>query len=246
MKAIILAGGLGSRLGSITESIPKPMIQIDNKPILYHIMTSFSKYGVNDFIIALGYKSEVIKNYFMNFKERNSDFKINLESGKVDFFDNFSNDWNITLVNTGIDSMTGGRLKLLKDHIKEENFLLTYGDGLSNVNIKELIKFHKSHGKIATVTAVRPNARFGELLINEDKVESFKEKPQINRGRINGGFFVFRKQFIDFIENNYTVLEAEPLEKVAKMGELMAFKHNDFWQCMDTPRDKELLESLSK
>jgi|TARA_B100001093_G_scaffold460163_1_gene473786 glucose-1-phosphate cytidylyltransferase len=247
MKAIILAGGLGSRLGNLTESIPKPMVKIDNKPIIYHIMSSFSKYGINDFIIALGYKSEVIKDYFLNFKERNSNFNINLNSGKIKYFNDIPNNWNISLVDTGINTMTGGRVKKLQEYINEENFLLTYGDGLCNVNIKKLIDFHKAHGKAATVTAVRPNARFGELLIEGDTVKSFKEKPQTDKGRINGGYFVFNKTFFDYInDDDHTVLEASPLEKATEEDELRAFKHDGFWQCMDTPRDKDLLEQLSK
>jgi glucose-1-phosphate cytidylyltransferase len=247
MKAIILAGGLGSRLGNLTESIPKPMVKIDNKPIIYHIMSSFSKYGINDFIIALGYKSEVIKDYFLNFKERNSNFNINLNSGKIEYFNDIPNNWNISLVDTGINTMTGGRVKKLQEYINEENFLLTYGDGLCNVDIKKLIDFHKAHGKAATVTAVRPNARFGELLIEGDTVKSFKEKPQTDKGRINGGYFVFNKIFFDYInDDDHTVLEASPLEKVTEEDELRAFKHDGFWQCMDTPRDKDLLEQLSK
>lgn len=246
MKAIILAGGLGTRLGNLTETIPKPMVKIDNRPILFHIMSTFSKYGINDFIIALGYKSEVIKDYFLNFKERNSNFTINTKKGDVEFLDEAANDWNVTLIDTGINTMTGGRIKKIEDHIKDDDdFIVTYGDGLCNVNINDLIKFHKSHGKIATVTAVRPTARFGELLIDKDLVKSFKEKPQTDKGRINGGFFVFNKKFFEFIDNNENViLEAEPLEKVTNIGELMAFKHDGFWQCMDTPRDKDLLEKL--
>jgi glucose-1-phosphate cytidylyltransferase len=246
MKAIILAGGLGTRLGNLTESIPKPMVKIDNKPILYHIMSTFSKYGINDFVIALGYKSEVIKDYFLNFKERNSNFLINIKSGKIEYHNEVVNNWNVSLVDTGLNTMTGGRIKRVQDYIEdEEDFIVTYGDGLCNVNLNKLIKFHKSHGKIATVTAVRPSARFGELEIDKDIVKSFKEKPQTNKGRINGGFFVFSKKFFEFIDNkDSVVLEADPLERVAEIGELMAFKHDGFWQCMDTPRDKDLLEKL--
>ena len=247
MKAIILAGGLGTRLGNLTESIPKPMVKIDNKPILYHIMSTFSKHGINDFVIALGYKSEIIKDYFLNFKERNSNFHINIKSGKTEYYNEVLNNWNVSLVDTGIDTMTGGRVKRIKEYLKEEDdFLLTYGDGLCNVNIAELIKFHKSHQKIATVTAVRPNARFGELVIDNESVKSFKEKPQTDKGRINGGFFVFNKRVFDFIDNDKTVLEAEPLEKITEQDELKAFKHDGFWQCMDTPRDKEFLENISQ
>tara|TARA_B100001250_G_scaffold412789_1_gene444956 strand:- start:456 stop:1223 length:768 start_codon:yes stop_codon:yes gene_type:complete len=246
MKVIILAGGLGTRLGSLTDKIPKPMVMIDSKPIIWHIMSLYSKYGINDFIIALGYKGHVIKDYFLNYKENMSDFKINTKSGKVSFLNKAQEDWNIDFIDTGINTLTGGRVKRLENFIDEDNFLLTYGDGLSNINIQELIKFHNSHGKIATVTAVRPNARFGELTMENELVKSFKEKPQTDRGWINGGFFVLNKRFFEFIDNDNSVLEAEPLEKVTAMNELMAFKHNGFWQCMDTPRDKDLLEKLSQ
>ena len=246
MKVIILAGGLGTRLGSLTDSTPKPMVMIDNKPIIWHIMSIYSKFGINDFVIALGYKGDVIKDYFLNYKEKLSDFKINTKSGKVNFFNETEEDWNINLVDTGLDTMTGGRIKRLKDFIDEENFLLTYGDGLSNVNILDLINFHNSHGKMATVTAVRPYARFGEIIIESKSVKSFKEKPQTDRGWINGGFFVLNKKFFDFIDNDASVLEADPLEKITSMNEFMAYKHEGFWQCMDTPRDKDFLESVSK
>jgi glucose-1-phosphate cytidylyltransferase len=246
MKAIILAGGLGTRLGSYTDKIPKPMVLIDGKPIIWHIMSTYSKYGIKDFIIALGYKGNVIKDYFLRYKENNTNIKINTSSGKVDFLSDMNEDWNISLIDTGIDTMTGGRVKRISNFIDDETFLLTYGDGLSNINIDKLLKFHKSHGKIATVTAVRPTARFGELLIQNDIVKSFKEKPQITEGWINGGFFVLNKKFFSLIEDDTSVLEAEPLEKAASIDELMAYKHDGFWQCMDTPRDKELLEKLSK
>ena len=209
-------------------------------------MSTFSKFGINDFIIAVGYKSEVIKDYFLNFKERNSNFQINTKTGNTEFFNEIPINWNVSLVDTGIDTMTGGRVKKIQDYIKDEDdFLLTYGDGLCNVNINELIKFHKSHGKLATVTAVRPNARFGELVIDKDLVKSFKEKPQTDKGRINGGFFIFNKRFFEFInDNENTVLEAEPLERVTEMGELMAFRHSGFWHSMDTKRDYENLERI--
>mgnify|MGYP000853310423 CR=1 FL=1 len=246
MKAIILAGGFGTRLGSITETIPKPMIEIDNKPLLYHIMSSFSNYGINDFILALGYKSEIIKNYFLNFKSINSDFEIDLESGNKEYFNSNPPKWRVSLIDTGLNTMTGGRLKRLSNYIKDDTFLLTYGDGLSNVNLRDLIDFHKSHGKMVTVTAVRPNARFGELRIDNNIVKSFKEKPRTLKGRINGGYFVINKEFIDLIDNDSTILEIDPLEKAASLNELMAFKHDDFWQCVDTPRDKYFLDSLVK
>ena len=245
MKAIILAGGLGTRLGTLTDKIPKPMVQIDNKPIIWHIMSLYAKHGIKDFIIALGYKGQVIKDFFLNYKENISDFKINLKSGKIESYNYEFEDWNINLVDTGLNTMTGGRIKKLKHLIKEDDFLLTYGDGLSNVDINKLIEFHKSHGKIATVTAVRPNARFGELDISGIDVKSFKEKPQINNGWINGGFFVFKRGFIDLIYDSFTVLEAEPLEKAASAGQLVAHKHHGFWQCVDTPRDKEFLDQLA-
>ncbi len=246
MKAIILAGGLGTRLGSMTEKIPKPMVKINNKPIIWHIMSIYSKFGINDFIVALGYRGDIIKDYFKNYKEYSSNLKINLGSNKIEYLDYNPKNWNITLIDTGNNTMTGGRLKRLEKYIDDKDFLLTYGDGLSNVNIGELIKFHKSNSKIATVTAVRPKARFGELIIENKIVKSFKEKPNLDRGWINGGFFVFNRKIFEYIDNDSIDLEGEPLEIIAKNNELMAYKHDGFWECMDTPRDKENLERLSK
>jgi len=246
MKAIILAGGLGTRLGSMTEKIPKPMVKINNKPIIWHIMSIYSKFGINDFIVALGYRGDIIKDYFKNYKEYSSNLKINLDSNKIEYIDYNPKNWNITLIDTGNDTMTGGRLKRLEKYIDDKDFLLTYGDGLSNVDIGELIKFHKSNSKIATVTAVRPKARFGELIIENKIVKSFKEKPNLDRGWINGGFFVFNRKIFQYIDNDSIDLEGEPLEIIAKNNELMAYKHHGFWECMDTPRDKENLERLSK
>tara|TARA_B110000438_G_C15815310_1_gene651653 strand:- start:1671 stop:2444 length:774 start_codon:yes stop_codon:yes gene_type:complete len=246
MKVIILAGGYGTRLSEYTDRIPKPMVSIGDKPILWHLMKIYEYYGHKDFFLALGYKSQVVKDYFLNYKMLNSDFSINLSNGELIPIDQESIDWNITLVNTGMDTMTGGRAKQISKFIGKERCLLTYGDGLSNININELIDFHKSHGKLVTMTAVHPVARFGELDLENNKIISFKEKPsgQTKRGWINGGFFVVEPEFFDLIEKNSTVMEREPLEKVAEMGELMAFKHNGFWQCMDTKKDRDYLEEL--
>ncbi len=244
MKVVILAGGTGTRLGEYTDNIPKPMVSIGEKPIIWHIMKHYGKYSHKDFILALGYKSEVIKKYFINYQFLNSDFSINLKNQKITTYDEDTVDWNVSLINTGNKSMTGGRLKRLKKYIGNETFLLTYGDGLSNVNINDLISFHKKHRKMITVTAVRPTARFGELKIQDEKVFNFSEKPQIKDGWINGGYFVIEPKFLDLISDDYTVLEKDPMEQAVKMEELVAFKHEGFWQCMDTKRDKELLENL--
>jgi len=244
MKVIILAGGFGTRLAEYTETIPKPMVPIGGKPILWHIMQRYASFGHNDFYIALGYKAEVIKEYFLTLNPKNSDFSKELYTVKVSTHNSSDMDWNVTLMDTGKDSMTGGRLKRLESFIGNEPFLLTYGDGLADLDIARLVEFHKNHGKMVTVTAVHPVARFGELKIDGDCVKSFKEKPQVTRGWINGGFFVCQPQFFDLIKDDQTVLEAEPLEQTASMGELMAYKHESFWQCMDTKRDKDLLEEL--
>ena len=224
MKIIILAGGLGSRISEYTKTIPKPMIKIGNKPMVLHIMERFAKFGFKEFYIAVGYKGDVIKKFFKNkFKK-----------------------WNINIIETGKNTMTGGRLKKLKKYLKNETFLMTYGDGVSNVNIKKLIKFHKKKKKIVTITAVRPPARFGVLKIKNDKVIYFKEKSKLDEGWINGGFFVMESAFLNYIDNDKTFLEREPLEKVLKKKQLNAYKHNGFWQCMDTKRDKDNLEKIFK
>jgi glucose-1-phosphate cytidylyltransferase len=246
MKVIILAGGFGTRLSEYTQSIPKPMVTIGGKPILWHIMKTYAKYGHTDFHLALGYKAELIKDYFLNYRSLNSDFTIDLESGNLSVHQNDNVNWKVTLVDTGLNSMTGGRVKRMKDFIDNETFLLTYGDGLSDIDIAALVDFHKSHGKMVTVSAVHPGARFGELDINNNIVTSFKEKPQVTQGWINGGYFVIEPEFFDLIEGDSTILEREPLESVAKMGELMSYQHNDFWQCMDTKRDRDSLEDLWK
>ena len=222
MKTVILCGGYGTRLSEETIIKPKPMVKIGNKPILEHIMGIYEYYGYNQFILALGYKREYIEKFYKN-----------------------KNKKNINLIYTGKDTKTGGRLLRLKGYLKnEKTFMLTYGDGVSNINIKKAIQFHNNHGKIATITAVRPPVRFGELKINRNKVKSFKEKPQVGQGWINGGFFIFNNEILNFIQNDQTMLEREPLEKLTKAGQLMAFEHKGFWKCMDTMRDKILLNKL--
>ncbi len=244
MKVVILAGGLGTRLSEYTGVIPKPMVPIGGKPILWHIMSSFARYSHKDFYIALGYKSEVIKEYFLKYQAINSDFQVDLSSGNVRPVQNNSVDWLVSLVHTGDSSMTGGRVKRLKDHIGDEPFLLTYGDGVSDLDINKLVSFHKSHKKMITVTAVRPQARFGELNLDNDQVTSFQEKPQLEQGWINGGFFVVEPRFLDLIDGDDVMLEREPMEKAVQMGELMAYRHDGFWHCMDTKRDHDVLEEM--
>ena len=244
MKVIILAGGLGTRLSEYTDIIPKPMIPIGGKPILWHVMQQYAKFGHKDFYIALGYKAEVIKDYFLKYNSLSSDFTVDLSNGKINSHKTNAVDWKVTLVDTGESSMTGGRVKRLQFFIGNETCMLTYGDGVSDINIDELLKFHRSHGKMITVSAVRPNARFGELEIDNNIVKSFKEKPQLHEGWINGGFFVFEPEFFDLIAGDQTLLEREPLERATKLGQLMAYQHEGFWHCMDTKRDRELLESL--
>jgi glucose-1-phosphate cytidylyltransferase len=244
MKVILLAGGFGTRLAEYTSIIPKPMVPIGGKPILWHIMQSYAKHGHKDFYVALGYKSEVIKDYFLNYRALNSDFSVDLATGDIIHHQVNSVDWRVTLVDTGEASMTGGRVKRMKNFIGNETCLLTYGDGVSDIDISELITFHKKHGKMVTMSAVRPTARFGELELEGNAVTSFKEKPQLHGGWINGGYFVVEPAFFDLIEGDATLLEREPLEKVTQMGELMAYRHDKFWQCMDTKRDQEFLEDL--
>ena len=247
MKVVILAGGFGSRISEYTESIPKPMIMIGGKPIIWHIMNYYASFGHNDFYIALGYKAYKIKEFFLNYTSLNSDFTVNLSTGEAVPIQKKTLDWKVTLVDTGLNSMTGGRIKKLKKYLVDDNFLLTYGDGLSDVNINNLIEFHKKNNKLITVTAVHPIARFGELDINsKGNVLNFKEKPQTFNGWINGGYFVVKREFIDLIDNDQTILEKDPLEKAVQMKQLSAFKHEGFWQCMDTKRDKDKLEEIYK
>ena len=244
MKVILLAGGFGTRLADYSSVIPKPMVKIGDKPILWRIMNHYSKYGHNDFYLALGYKSEVIKEYFLNYYTLNNDFSVDLATGKLDINQINKLNWRVTLSETGLNTMTGGRLKKMKKYTKNDTFLMTYGDGLSDVNIQELIEFHKSHGKMGTVTAVHPGARFGELLLNDYKVKKFEEKPQTQKGWINGGIFVIEPDFLDLIDDDDTILERDPLEKASVLGELMAYKHEGFWRCMDTKRDRDSLQKM--
>jgi len=246
MKVVILAGGFGTRLSEYTESIPKPMVAVGGKPILWHIMNTYATFGHKDFYIALGYKAEIIKEYFLHYRTLNSDFTVDLSSGDIVAHQQNAVDWRVTLVDTGLNSMTGGRVKRMQDFIGDEPLLLTYGDGVADIDIDALIKFHKDHGKMITVSAVHPGARFGELDINNNVVTSFKEKPQVTQGWINGGYFVIEPEFFNLIEGDGTILEKSPLEKAAQMGELMSYQHDGFWQCMDTKRDRDSLEELWK
>ena len=244
MKVILLAGGFGTRISEYTDLVPKPMIPIGGKPILWHIMNTFSTFGHKDFLVALGYKSQVVKDFFLNYRALNSDFTVDLASGAVTPHQAANVDWRVTLVDTGENSMTGGRVRRMRDFVGNETCLLTYGDGVSDIDIDALLDFHKSHGKLVTVTAVRPSARFGELEFDGNQVTSFKEKPQLHSGWINGGYFVVEPAFFDFIDGDETMLEREPLERAVEAGQLMAYFHEGFWHCMDTKRDHEMLEAL--
>jgi glucose-1-phosphate cytidylyltransferase len=244
MKAVILAGGFGTRLSEETDHKPKPMVQIGGREILWHIMKGYAHYGVNEFVIALGYKGEVIKRYFLDYRLLNSSLSVSLGTGDVTVFDGECDDWRVHLVDTGLETMTGGRLKRLMNLLGDGTFMMTYGDGVGNVDIDRLREFHRQHGRLATVTAVRPPARFGGLEFNGDCVTRFTEKPQIGEGWINGGFFVLEPEVLDYIDGDETMWEHEPLERLAEEGQLVAYKHEAFWQSMDTLRDVRLLESL--
>jgi glucose-1-phosphate cytidylyltransferase len=244
MKVVILAGGRGTRIAEETSVRPKPMVEIGGKPILWHIMNIYAKYGYKNFLIACGYKGEMIKEYFHNFFIRNSDYIVDLKDGSLNVVNGTGLDWQIGLIDTGLDSMTGGRILRLKKWIGEETFMVTYGDGVGDIDISSLVEFHRAHGKLATVTAVRPPARFGGLALDGDAVCEFSEKPQTGEGWINGGFFVFEPGLFDYLSNSQTILEHEPLERLAREGHLKAFRHTGFWQPMDTLREKELLEEL--
>jgi glucose-1-phosphate cytidylyltransferase len=245
LKTVILAGGLGTRLSEETTLRPKPMVEIGGAPILWHIMRSYAHYGFNEFVIALGYKGEVIKDYFLRYCERLADITVDLATRRVEFDHRIDVDWRVDLIDTGRDSLTGGRLHRLEKRLRPQGtFMLTYGDGVSNVDIGALLAFHSSHGKLATVTAVRPAARFGTMQFDGDRVTEFKEKPQTEGGWINGGFFVFEPAVFDYLDGDETVLEDKPLERLSADGQLMAFKHQGFWQCMDTVRDRLRLEEM--
>jgi glucose-1-phosphate cytidylyltransferase len=245
MKTIILCGGFGTRLGEETNIRPKPMVEIGGQPIVWHIMKSYAHYQFRDFVLALGFKGHYIKDYFLNYHPLRSNLQIDLKSGSIEYNNPVAEDWRVHLIDTGPNSMTGGRLYMLRDHLKDDDiFMLTYGDGVSDVNIHDLVTFHKKHGKKATMTAVRPPARFGTMLFDGNHVTEFKEKPQTGEGWINGGFFVFNRSVLEYLNGPETILEKEPLERLAADNELVAYKHTGFWQCIDTLRDKNYLESL--
>lgn len=244
MKVVILAGGLGTRLSEETEVKPKPMIDIGGKPILWHIMKIYSSYGFNDFIVCLGYKGYVIKEFFANYFLHQSDLTIDLRSNKFDVINSYTEPWKITLVNTGDKTMTGGRILRVRDYLDNSTFMVTYGDGVADIDLNALLRFHSEHGKLATVTAVRPPSRFGGMALNDHLVTDFIEKPQIGEGWINGGFFVFEPAMLDYITGDDMPLEREPLEHLARDGHLAAYRHGRFWQCMDTLRDVHLLNQL--
>jgi glucose-1-phosphate cytidylyltransferase len=246
MKAVILAGGLGTRISEETHLKPKPMIEIGGKPILWHIMKIYSSFGINEFVICLGYKGYVIKEYFANYYRHMSDITFDLSNNSQIIHNNNAEKWKVTLIDTGDETMTGGRVKRIYDYIKdEEEFCLTYGDGVSNVNISDLIKFHKSHGKLATLTATQSPGRFGAININQQNIiTDFQEKPLGDGNFINGGFFVMSPKVVDYIDGDHTLLEQEPLQKLARDQQLAAYKHTGFWQPMDTLRDKSQLENM--
>jgi glucose-1-phosphate cytidylyltransferase len=244
MKVILLAGGYGTRLSEYTDHVPKPMIPIGGRPILWHIMRTYAQHGHKDFLIALGYKGEVIKEYFLNYRALNSDFTIDLSNGAVTPHQTDAVDWRVTLVDTGAETLTGGRVKRMRPFIGNDTCLLTYGDGVANIDLEALVAFHRHHGKLVTITAVRPAARFGELELAGEVVTRFAEKPQLGEGWINGGYFVIEPGFFDLIEGDATMLEREPLERAVSQDQLRAYRHSQFWQCMDTKRDYDLLESM--
>jgi glucose-1-phosphate cytidylyltransferase len=244
MQAVILAGGLGTRLSEETETRPKPMVEIGGRPILWHIMQTFSAYGIKDFIICLGYKGYIVKEYFLNYRLHLSDVTVDVGSGTVDFHRSSAEDWRVTLVDTGDSTMTGGRVKRVRDYLQGDDFFLTYGDGVADIDLTKLLAFHKAHGRLATVTAVVPPGRFGSLELAGERVQSFQEKPAGDGAAINGGFFVLSPKIIDYIEGDKTLWEQSPLERLAREGELYAYHHGGFWQPMDTLRDKKHLEEL--
>jgi len=246
IKVVILCGGMGTRLREETEYRPKPLVEIGGKPILWHIMKIYAYYGFKDFVLCLGYKGKMIKDYFLNYEIMNSDFTLKLESNDINFHNTYKEkDWVITFAETGKSAMTGARIKRIEKYIDTELFMLTYGDGVADINIKKLLEFHKSHGKIGTITGVNPSSRFGELVISGNQVKEFSEKPQVKNGFINGGFFIFDKRVFNYLEDNDDcTFEKKPLENLASDGELIIYRHKGFWQCMDTYRDLQLLNNL--
>ena len=244
MKVAILAGGLGTRLSEETTIKPKPMVEIGGKPMLWHIMIIYAAYGYKEFVIALGYKGEIIKDYFFNYHFRARNLTVKLHSGEATIHNGASEDWTVHLLDTGPETQTGGRVKRVAEFIGHEPFMLTYGDGVSNINISELVKFHTEHGKLATMTSVHPSARFGQIVLKNERVIEFAEKPQTGEGWINGGFFVLQPEIINYIHDDQTICERKPMERLAADGQLIAYRHNEFWQCMDTLRDVQLLNNL--
>lgn len=245
MKVGILAGGFGSRLAEETVIKPKPMVEIGGKPILWHIMKIYASQGFKEFVVALGYKGDVIKEYFLNYCALNSDLTISLQSREITYHHNGSSlDWTVQLIDTGLSTQTGGRIKRLAPYLGDAPFMLTWGDGVADIDLKRLLAFHKSHGKFATLTAVRPPARYGHLNLHGDVIEEFTEKPQLGEGWINGAFFVLEPEIFEYIDGDATQWEKQPLEQLAKDGQLMAYKHTSFWQCMDTLREKHILENF--
>ncbi|MGN0367686.1 MAG: glucose-1-phosphate cytidylyltransferase [Wujia sp.] len=247
MKVVLLAGGYGTRISEESHLKPKPMIEIGGKPILWHVMKEYSHYGFNEFIICAGYKQHVIKEWFANYYLHNSDITYDFsDGGRMTVHNNVAEPWKVTIVDTGLDTMTGGRIKRIRPYVGDEPFLLTYGDGVCDINMQELVEFHKSHGKIATLTAIRVDERFGVLDINKENNEilSFREKSRSDSSRINGGYMVLNPQVFDYLEGDSTVFEKEPLRRLAEEGQLCAYKYNGFWQCMDTKREMEMLDDL--
>ena len=244
MKVGILAGGLGTRLSEETVVRPKPMVEIGGKPLLWHIMRSYADYGFTEFVIALGYKGEQIKDYFLNYRKRTCDLTVRLSTGDVMVHNGHSEDWTVHLLDTGLKTQTGGRVRRIAQYIGQETFLLTYGDGVSNVNMRSLLDFHRSHGKIATITAVRPPARFGDLTLEGEMVAKFAEKLQTGGGWINGGFFVLESEIANYISGDDMPFETTPMARLTQENQLMSYRHDDFWQCMDTLRDVHYLETL--
>lgn len=244
MKTIILAGGFGTRLTEETTTKPKPMVEIGGRPILWHILKHYAHYGLKEFVVALGYKADVIKRYFLDYADLNGNLTVELSEGQRKVIHRERDEWIVHLEDTGIDTMTGGRIKKLANWVKDETFMVTYGDGVSNVPLDKLLTFHKEQGRLATITAVRPPARFGGLILDSGRVKNFTEKPQAGEGWINGGFIVFEPQVLEMIKGSHSSLEGELLEELSQAGQLSAFCHEDFWQCMDTMRDLKFLENL--